>query len=165
MVPSHMSPGPVSFTINRSFFLNDSCSSSSSSCSLLVKSALAKNEPKEESGNNVSSQHFCIRKTHCTQEKALQHARYCTIIQSLENDVCILSSPFKLMQFSSIAVCQHCSQHFCEAFQPLETCQDRIRQEEINGDSCTDDAEGVKHNISCDMEFKQEQNQLDSTPF
>lgn len=45
MVPSHVSPGPVSLTISKSFFLNDNCSSFSSSCSFLVNSALAKKDP------------------------------------------------------------------------------------------------------------------------
>lgn len=45
MVPSHVSPGPVSLTISRSFFLKNSCSSSSSSSSFLVYRALAKKDP------------------------------------------------------------------------------------------------------------------------
>lgn len=44
-VPSHVSPGPVSLTISKSFFLNNNCSSSSPSCSFLVNSALAKKDP------------------------------------------------------------------------------------------------------------------------
>lgn len=48
MVPSHVSPGPVFFTISKSFFLNNSCSSSSSSCSFLVYRALAKKVPVKE---------------------------------------------------------------------------------------------------------------------